>query len=292
MNVPKRVSLWTLLLTAFLLLPACSTKLGYINMQRGVKLGRPAPDFTFQDASGKWVSLHDFRGKKVMIFSWSTWCRCKEQLPALDEFYRRRHSDKFEVLAVASDSQGFKWVQPYIERAAASFIVLDDPNHELMRKYNFPATENAFLVDEAGNIIMSTINFDIRKPEQRDELERLIDTDFAKGASPAGSGISRDKSASGSRARGISRDLDLAEQHRRDGDLPQAEAALRAFLKTHPGSSEAHWRLGVVFYQENRPDDAIAEWQTAYRLEPANYIYLRNVQAFLEPERFYAELMN
>jgi peroxiredoxin len=289
MNIHHRASLWPLLITLFLLLPACSTKFGYANLDQGVKIGKPAPDFTFQDASGKWVSLSDFRGKKVMIFSWSTWCRCKYQLPALEEFYRRRHSDKFEVLAVASDSQGFKWITPYIERAQASFIVLDDPNHELMRKYHFPATENAFLVDEAGNIIMSTIGFDIRKPEQLAELERLIDT-------PGAGDVSRDPRVSNAKsdscASGFSRDLCLAEDFRRQGDFAKAEETLRAFLKSHPASAEAHWRLGVVLYQQSRPDDAVAEWQTAYRLEPANYIYMRNVQAYYEPDRFYSELKN
>jgi len=55
----------------------------------GVEVGRLAPEFTLQDGTGEWVSLSDFRGKKVFLFSWATWCRCREQLPALEEFYKK-----------------------------------------------------------------------------------------------------------------------------------------------------------------------------------------------------------
>jgi len=32
-----------------------------------VKVGQPAPDFTLEDASGKTISLSDFRGKKSVL---------------------------------------------------------------------------------------------------------------------------------------------------------------------------------------------------------------------------------
>ncbi len=36
-------------------------------------VGEPAPDFVLPDLSGRPVALHDFRGRKVIIFTWATW---------------------------------------------------------------------------------------------------------------------------------------------------------------------------------------------------------------------------
>jgi cytochrome c biogenesis protein CcmG/thiol:disulfide interchange protein DsbE len=51
-------------------------------------VGSPAPDFTVQDADRK-VTLHDLRGKVVVLNFWATWCPpCVEEMPSLvNELY-------------------------------------------------------------------------------------------------------------------------------------------------------------------------------------------------------------
>jgi peroxiredoxin Q/BCP len=33
-----------------------------------LNVGQPAPDFTLQDHTGRWVSLKDFRGRTVVLW--------------------------------------------------------------------------------------------------------------------------------------------------------------------------------------------------------------------------------
>lgn len=263
--------------------------------QLGVEVGNLAPEFSFQDTSGKWVSLSDFRGKKVFLFSWATWCRCREQLPALEKFYQEHKSKNLVVIAVASDSQGLKWVKPYLDKAKATYVALIDPNNELPIKYNFLATENGFLIDEGGVIRMSIIGFDIRKDEHHSKLITAMKGDY-KTAAPAArksldEQISRIEQGLKKKPEAFAKRLELADLYLRKGDLKKAEAVLRDAVSRKSKHAEAHYRLGVVLYQKGDVKEGVAEWEKAYKLDSGNYIYMRNIEAYYEPEKFYEEVM-
>jgi peroxiredoxin len=290
----------TLTLLALLLLAAamaygCSLIHNIPLNNGGVAVGRPAPDFTLQDAAGNWHSLSDFRGRKILLFNWSSWCRCKYQLPAMQEFYLKHKSDGFELLAVASEAQGFKWAGRYLEKAGVTFPVLVDPNDSLASSYNFWATENAWLIDEAGIVRMNEVGFDIRNPEQHARLlEAMALPTPGPSEPPARRPLdervaARQKEVADAPWRLAAR-FDLADLLRQQGKLKAAEDVLDRAVRLDPLSAEARWRQGVVRYEQGRSPEALAAWEQARKLAPTNYIYLRNVQAYLDPDRFYAEL--
>lgn len=261
----------------------------------GLKVGTPAPDFTLQDKSGKWVSLSDFKGKKVFIFHWSTWCKCKYQLPAIEKLYQEHKSENFEVIAVASDSQGFKWVTQYLDIVKPTYTVLVDPVNSLGDKYNVVATENAWLIDEAGIIRMNEVGYNIRIPEQKDKLLTAMKTDFGVGApiveqKPLAERIREKEATIAGKGMDVKSRLELAELYKQKGDLKTAEATLRDAVRLRWISPEAHYRLGVVLYQKGLIEEAVSEWEKAYRLEPTSYLYYRNIQSYHDPDEFYIEL--
>jgi tetratricopeptide (TPR) repeat protein len=58
-------------------------------------------------------------------------------------------------------------------------------------------------------------------------------------------------------------------------DLPRAERYFRKYLAQEPEAhmpnlAAAHWRLGLVLEQEGRKPEAIAEWQSAVKLDPSS----------------------
>jgi len=266
-------------------------------MGPGVKEGKLAPEFSFQDASGKLVSLSDFRGKKVFVFSWSSWCRCKYQLPEIETFYREHKSDKFEVITVASDSQGFKWAQEYLDLADATFVALIDPGNIFPQKYNCVATENGWLIDEYGVVRMNTVGFMISNEEHKKTLITAMNTDFSKKA-PSGikeesiaEKIKKLESKVKEKPRNVPSKLELSELYRQTGKLDLAENILRDVLKVRKLSAEANYRLGVVLYQKGDVEQAVEFWKKAFKIEPTSYLYMRNIQAYQDPDRFYNELI-
>jgi TonB family protein len=60
------------------------------------------------------------------------------------------------------------------------------------------------------------------------------------------------------------------------GDFDEAIRYLNLFLKTKPDDAEAHYLLGVALRGVYKPDDALAEFREAARLEPNNSLYAVN----------------
>jgi tetratricopeptide (TPR) repeat protein len=50
-----------------------------------------------------------------------------------------------------------------------------------------------------------------------------------------------------------------------EGKLAQSEAALRAYLSSHPASAEAHFVLGSVLFRETKPVESLAEFTAGAR---------------------------
>ncbi len=72
-----------------------------------IEAGTAAPDFFVSALDGqRAIRLSDFRGRRVLIFTWASWSTCREQLPVWQKFYEAHRSQNFEILAVATDAQG------------------------------------------------------------------------------------------------------------------------------------------------------------------------------------------
>ncbi len=64
------------------------------------------PDVTFTDASGKAVTLADFRGRTILLNLWATWCvPCRREMPALDALQSELGGQDFQVVAVNIDTR-------------------------------------------------------------------------------------------------------------------------------------------------------------------------------------------
>ncbi|HET7802957.1 MAG TPA: TlpA disulfide reductase family protein [Pseudolabrys sp.] len=64
------------------------------------------PDLSFQDATGKALTLDHWRGRTVLLNLWATWCvPCRKEMPALDALQQRLGGPGFEVVAVNIDTR-------------------------------------------------------------------------------------------------------------------------------------------------------------------------------------------
>ena len=73
----QRMKRFTLLLSClmvmFFLMAGCENIAG-LNKIKRMEIGKPAPDFVLQDASGKTWKLSSLKGKVVFVNFWATWC--------------------------------------------------------------------------------------------------------------------------------------------------------------------------------------------------------------------------
>lgn len=67
----------------------------------GLEKGERAPDFTLTDLKGNTVKLSDFKGKKVMLNFWASWCPpCKAEMPYMEQIYKKYKKEDIEIVAV------------------------------------------------------------------------------------------------------------------------------------------------------------------------------------------------
>lgn len=74
---------------------------------RAISEGAPAPALVGNLFDGSSFSLADYTGKVVVLNFWATWCApCREEMPALDAYYRRHKSEGLTVIAISMDTPG------------------------------------------------------------------------------------------------------------------------------------------------------------------------------------------
>lgn len=76
----------------------------------------PVPSFPFFDAGQQTRTIEGFKGKVVLLNLWATWCGpCREEMPSLDRLQKELGSDKFEVVAVSVDKNGFEASKKFLD---------------------------------------------------------------------------------------------------------------------------------------------------------------------------------
>lgn len=123
-----------------------------------VRVGHPAPDFTFPDLTGKKVSLTDFRGKVVFVNVWATWCPpCREEMPSMQKLYERFKNEEFKILAVSIDSNGREAVAPFMEKLNLTFPALLDPESKMWGLYGLTGVPESFIMDREGLVVKKIV---------------------------------------------------------------------------------------------------------------------------------------
>ena len=122
-----------------------------------IAVGKEAPDFTLQSMDGKEVKLSDFKGKKVYLKFWASWCGpCKKSMPELMKLAEKGDRD-FEILTViAPGIQGEKTVEQFPqwfqEQGYKDIPVLYDTKATTFQAYQIRSIPTEYLIDSQGKI--------------------------------------------------------------------------------------------------------------------------------------------
>jgi hypothetical protein len=114
--------------------------------------GRYVDDFRLERFEGAVSPISAWRGKRVALFCFSSWALGRGQLPLWQELKSRLPADA-EVVGVAAEVEGERWLRGYLRQAEAGFPVLIDRKNVAGAAFGFKAGPNVVLIDEAGRLV-------------------------------------------------------------------------------------------------------------------------------------------
>ncbi len=100
-----------------------------------LEVGTKAPDFTLNNKDGKPVSLHDFAGKRVVLYFYpkDNTPGCTRQACAFAGAYEAFKSMDAVVIGVSKDSVASH--QKFAEKYDLPFVLLSDPERQAIEAY-------------------------------------------------------------------------------------------------------------------------------------------------------------
>lgn len=134
----------------------------------GLDIGNMAPDFQLETLTGDKVKLSDFRGHRVMINFWATWCPpCRAEMPDMEKF----HQDKeIVILAVnlTDTESSIKDVNKFADEYQLTFHILMDSNLDVSTLYHIHPIPTTYMIDSNGLIsfkAFGAMNYDMMVQE-------------------------------------------------------------------------------------------------------------------------------
>ena len=117
--------------------------------------GDIAPDFSAETIEGSSASVSDYRGTKVILNFWASWCPpCKAEISELIRFHEETTTGA-AILSVnmTSSERDLMSVKSFILKEGITYPVLLDLSGELARVYGVTSIPTTFILDEEGTVI-------------------------------------------------------------------------------------------------------------------------------------------
>ncbi|MFC5463585.1 TlpA disulfide reductase family protein [Lederbergia graminis] len=129
----------------------------------GIRKGELAPDFELTTIDGENIKLSDYRGTRVMLNFWATWCPpCRAEMPDMQKF---QDNKDVQVLAVnlSQTESSPKNVPNFVDELNLSLTIPLDEESAVSREYQVLAYPTTYMIDSEGRIqfiVRGAMNYD------------------------------------------------------------------------------------------------------------------------------------
>jgi len=135
-------------------------------------IGQPAPALVVPELDGQTFDLSALRGQVVIVNFWATWCApCRQEMPALDAFFRRYHCRGLEMIGLSMDRRRDRAEVPKVMQSFSyPAAILDDAKvNDFDSPDGVPVT---FVIDRKG-VVRAELTAD-KTPITENTLSDLV----------------------------------------------------------------------------------------------------------------------
>jgi len=114
--------------------------------------GMQLPSFQLRDAKGNSVNLSNFKGKKILVNLWASWCPpCRREMPSLRNLYKAVDPSSTAFFMIALDDDfinSLNWLNGQSLEVPAYY-----PESKLPKLFDVQGIPATFIFDESGKLI-------------------------------------------------------------------------------------------------------------------------------------------
>ena len=123
-----------------------------------IAVGKEAPDFTLQSMDGKEVKLSDYKGKKVYLKFWASWCPiCLSGLADITQLSEMPPKDSVILTVIAPGVNREKSLEDFKEWFMGvdyhSLPVLVDKDGQFLKKLGVVGYPTSAFIDANGKVV-------------------------------------------------------------------------------------------------------------------------------------------
>jgi thiol-disulfide isomerase/thioredoxin len=136
----------------------------------GLRTTPVLPAFTVQDVNGNTINLQHFKGKKLFVNLWASWCPpCRAEMPSIEKLFRSVDTSKVVFVMLSLDDH-FDKAKKFIGRQRLNLPIYY-PAENLPALFNVQAIPATFIFNESGDLIQ---RIDGSDDYNRDEYRKLL----------------------------------------------------------------------------------------------------------------------
>jgi thiol-disulfide isomerase/thioredoxin len=110
------------------------------------------PAFTIQDINGKPVNLQSFKGKKLFVNFWASWCPpCRAEMPSIEKLFQSIDTSKVSFVMLSVDDN-FEKAKKFISRRKLRLPIYY-PAENLPALFKVQGIPSTFIFNENGELM-------------------------------------------------------------------------------------------------------------------------------------------
>jgi cytochrome c biogenesis protein CcmG/thiol:disulfide interchange protein DsbE len=116
-------------------------------------VGKPAPAFDLPNLEGGRVTLADVAGKATIVNFWNSWCTpCREEAPALEEFYAAHKNDPdFAMIGIVRQDETGD-VKAYVKKQNVEWTIALDPGAVAALDFGTRGQPETYAISPGGEV--------------------------------------------------------------------------------------------------------------------------------------------